>query len=288
MEYLLHLGILFAIYGILAVSLNLVVGYTGLLSVAHAAFYGVGAYSAAILLTMFGVSFFLATFAGILLAMLIGFLAGVVLSRFKDDYYALASLGFGGVVFSVFLNWDAVTKGSLGISGIPRPSLFGFDFSSNVSFFLLALLFLLAVYGIAHFISTSSFGRVLKGIREDEQAVQVFGYRTVWYKLVVFVIAGGMAAVAGSLYASYITFIDPLSFTLLESVFILVILIFGGLANNKGVLLGALILVLLPELLRFVGFPVAVAAQMRQVFYGLTLIGLMLWRPHGVWGDYVL
>ena len=288
MEYLLHLLILFSIYGILGVSLNLVVGYTGLLSVAHAAFYGIGAYATAVLLTSLNVNFFLASLAGVLLAMMVGFLMGIVFSKFKGDYYALATLGFCGVVFSIFLNWDAVTNGSLGISGIVRPSLFGFSFSSNFSFFVLALVFLGIVYGISYGITTSSFGRVLRAVREDEQAVQVFGYRTSYFKLIIFIISAGMAALAGSLYASYITFIDPLSFTIIESVFILVIIIVGGLSDSKGALLGALILVLLLETLRFVGFPVAVAAQMRQVFYGLVLVGLMLWRPRGILGRYVL
>lgn len=288
MEYLLHVLILFSIYGILAVSLNLVVGYTGLLSIAHAAFYGIGAYVVAGLLTSFTMNFFLAALVGVLVAMSVGFLVGIVFSKFKGDYYALATLGFCGIVFSIFLNWDAVTNGSLGISGVLRPSLFGFTFSSHFSFFILALIFLAVVYGISHSITASSFGRVLRAIREDEQVVQVFGYRTNHFKLIIFVISAGMAALAGSLYASYITFIDPLSFTIMESIFILVIIIFGGLSDTRGALLGALLLVLLLETLRFVGFPVAAAAQMRQVFYGLVLIGLMLWRPRGILGNYIL
>ena len=123
-------------------------------------------------------------------------------------------------------------------------------------------------------------------IREDEEAIQVFGYNTLYFKLAVFMIGAGMAAIAGSFFASYITFIDPSGFTLMESVFILVIIILGGLANLRGSVLGALFLILLPEILRFVGFPSSVAAQMRQLVYGLILILLMLYRPQGLLGEY--
>ena len=149
-------------------------------------------------------------------------------------------------------------------------------------------MFLALVYLASRFIVNSSFGRVLKAIREDEKAIQVFGYNTLYFKLTIFVLSAGMAAVAGSLFASYITFIDPSSFALMESVFILAIIILGGLANNKGAILGALFMILLPEILRFVGFPANIAAQTRQAVYGLILIGLMLYRPQGLIGEYKL
>ena len=288
MEYLIHIGIIFAIYAILGVSLNLVVGYTGLLSMTHAVFYGLGAYATAILLTQFGVNFFLSVILGMILAGVVALGIGVVLSRFKGDYYALASFGFNIIVFSIFLNWQSVTRGPLGIPGIDKPSLFGFEFSSNILFLILALVFLLLIYLISQFIVRSSFGRVLKAIREDEQAIQVFGYQTIYYKLTIFVIGACMAAVAGSLFASYISFVDPSSFVLMESIFILAIIILGGLANLKGAMLGALFLILLPEILRFVGFPSDIAAQMRQVTYGLILVLLMLYRPQGLMGEYKL
>jgi len=288
MEYLIHIGILFAFYAILGVSLNLVVGYTGLLSMTHAVFYGLGAYTTAILLTQFGVNFFLSVILGIIIAGVVGLFIGIVLSRFKGDIYALASFGFNIIVFSIFLNWQSLTNGPLGIAGIKKPSLLGFEFSSNFSFLILSLVVLLLIYLLSQFIVKSSFGRVLKAIREDEQAVQVFGYQTIYYKLTIFVIGACMAAVAGSLFASYISFVDPSSFVLMESIFVLAIIILGGLANLRGALLGALFLILLPEILRFVGFPSDIAAQMRQVIYGLILIFLMLYRPQGLMGEYKL
>lgn len=288
MEYLIHLAILFTIYAILGMSLNLVVGYTGLLSLTHAAFYGIGAYTTAILLTKTGAGFFSSMILGIIIAVTVSFLIGLVLSRFKGDYYALGTFGFNTIVFAIFLNWQNLTRGPLGIPGIPRPKLFGINFSNNFNFLILALVFLGLIYFASRFIANSSFGRVLKAIREDETAIAVFGYNTLYFKLTIFVISAAMAAVAGSLFASYITFIDPSSFGLMESVFILAIIILGGLANLRGSILGALFLILLPEVLRFVGFPSDIAAQMRQVVYGIILILLMLYRPQGLMGEYKL
>jgi len=288
MEYLIHLAILFAIYAILGVSLNLVVGYTGLLSVTHAAFFGIGAYTTAIFLTKSGVGFFSSLILGIAITVAVSFLIGVVLSKFKGDYYALGTFGFNAIIFAVFLNWQNLTRGSLGIPGISRPELFGINFANNFNFMVLTLIFLVLMYFTSYFVINSSFGRVLKAIREDETAIAVFGYNTLYFKLVIFVISAAMASVAGSLFASYISFIDPSSFQLTESMFILAIIILGGLANLRGSILGALFLILLPEVLRFIGFPSDIEAQMRQVVYGIILILLMLYRPQGLIGEYKL
>ncbi len=288
MDYLIHILILISIYGILGLSLNLIVGYAGLLSITQAAFYGIGAYVTAILLTTTGMNFFVSIILGMIITGVLSLLIGYVLSKFKDDYYALGSFGFNVIIYSIFLNWQDLTRGPLGIPGIGRPSLFGFTFSDNLSFLLLAIVLGLIIYGVCVYVTKSSFGRVLKAIREDEQAIKVFGYHTLWYKLAIFVIGAMMASVAGALFASYITFIDPSTFTLNESIFLLAIVILGGLANNRGAVLGAVILILLPEVLRFVGFPSDIAAQMRQVVYGLILILLMLYRPQGMIGEYRL
>ena len=286
MEYILHLAVLFAIYATLGLSLNLVVGYTGLLSATHASFYGIGAYATALLLTATGVGFLLSVALGAAVSSVVALAVGSVLSKFKGDYYALGSLGFCVITFSVFLNWHDLTRGPLGISGVPNPEIFGVAVSSVPAFFLLSLLILTAVYIACRAITGSSFGRTLKAIREDEGAIQMFGYAALPYKLTVFVLSAAMAAVAGSLFAAYITYVDPSTFTVLESVFLLAIVILGGLANLRGSLLGALALILLPELLRFVGFPAEIAGQMRETVYGIILILLMLYRPQGLIGEY--
>ena len=287
-EYIIHLLILISIYAILALSLNLIFGYAGLMSLAHAAFFGIGAYTVAILETTMRMNFFPALGIGVITTMLAAGLIGWVLSKFRDDYYTLGSLGFTFIVYAIMLNWQTLTGGPLGIPGIARPAVFGIDFSLNVNFLLLSAVCLLLVYFICNYIVKSSFGRALKAIREDEQALSVFGYKVRNFKLAAFVISAGLAAIAGALFASYITYIDPSTFNSVEAVFLWSIIILGGLANLRGSMLGALFLILLPELLRFVGFPNDVAAQMRQVIYGLLLILLMLYRPQGLMGEYKL
>lgn len=258
----------------------------------HAAFFGLGAYATAISMTVYDINFFVSILIGIFITGIVALVFGLILSRFKGDIYALASFGLNIIVFSLFLNWQELTRGPLGIPGISRPeiSLFGFDFifKSNLHFLILVAVFAFLIYLISEYTVKSSFGRVLQAIREKEETIQVFGYKTQFFKLTIFVISACMAAVAGSFFASYITFIDPSTFSLNESIFILAIVILGGLADNKGAFVGTVFLILLPEILRFVGFPTDVAAQMRQVVYGLLLVWLMMYRPQGLLGKFKL
>lgn len=286
--YFTHLLIMVSLYAILALGLNLVVGYTGLLSVMHAAFYGVGAYAAALFMTQLGVTFFVAIVLSVLIAVVLSLGIGLVLSRFDGDYYALGSLGFGVILYSVFLSWKGLTRGALGIPHIPKPVLFGFEFSQITVFLVLVLVVLAGVYLFSRFVVRSSFGRVLMAIREDERAIQAFGYNTLYFKLAVSVLAAAIAAVAGSLFASYITYINPSSFTAMESVYLLSVIILGGLASLRGSVFGALSLVLLFEGLRYVGLSGEMAAHTREVLYGVILIVLMLYRPQGLVGKYKL
>lgn len=288
MEYLIHILIMVGIYAIIAVALNLVVGYTGLLSLAHSAFYGVSAYTIAILLTRFEFNFFVALLLAMIFSGLAAFLIGLVLSRFRGDYYALASLGFAYIVYGLFLNLDSITRGPMGIPGVPRPTLFGFSFGDNLAFLVLVIVLGALAYLISWTISQSSFGRVLKAIREREETIAVFGYRTHTYKLTVFVVSAVLVAIGGALFASYIQFVDPSTFTINESILLLAMIILGGLGTVRGSFLGAACLVILPEAMRFLGFPDDVAAQMRQVVYGLILIVLMFVRPQGLVGEYKL
>ena len=209
MDYLIHIAIYILIFSIAGMSLNLIVGYTGLFSIIHASFYGIGAYTTALFLTRLGSDFFFSVICGALLTLIVNLLVGIVLSRFSDDYYAIASLGFSMIIFAILLNWQALTRGGQGVFGIPRPDIFGYRFISGSSFLLLSLGFFLVVFFINRFIVRSSFGRVLKAIREDEKGIGVFGYNTSRYKLAIFVMGSMMAATAGSLYASYIGYIDP-------------------------------------------------------------------------------
>ena len=292
----------FAIWAILAVSLNLVVGFTGLLSVGHIGFFGLGAYTMAILtsdpayeqlrteaIPTFGWPFFAALPVCIVLAGLAALLVGVVFNRFRDDIFVLVSFGFAIIAFNVFLNLRSVTRGAFGIHEIARPQIGNWVFDGEVEFLLLGLAFLALVMLISWFITTSSFGRVLTAIREDEQAIEVFGYRATHFKLAVWVISAMMTSLAGGLFASWTSFIDPNSFILLESVLLVSIVILGGLATIWGSLLGAMAFVLLEEGMRFIQFvPNEYTGQARQVILGILLVLLMLFRPQGLVGRYRL
>ena len=300
--FAITIGTVFGIWAILAVSLNLVVGYTGLLSVGHIGFFGIGAYSVAILtsdaayeqlrteaIPTFGLPFFAALPIGVLLAGLAAIAVGVVFNRFRDDIFVLVSFGFAIIAFNVFLNWRTLTRGAFGIHEIARPAIGDWEFTGEVEFLALVGFFLLLVVLVCWFIVTTSFGRVLTAIREDEQATEVFGYQVTHYKLAVWVVSAMMAALAGGLFASWTTFIDPNSFILLESMLLVSIVIMGGLATIWGSLLGALAFVLLEEGMRFLPFlPTEYVGQARQVVLGVLLVVLMLFRPQGLVGRYRL
>lgn len=286
MEYLLHILVICGIYIILTLSLNLIVGYTGLAALGHAAFFCVGAYFSSLLALKFGVSPWIGLVVGAITASVIGIIIGFPSIRLKGDYLALATFGVGVIVYSVAKNWVSVTRGPMGLPGIPVFSIFGLELSEIWLYLLLVAVFVAVTIFIVQRIVNSPFGRILRSIREDEIAAEILGKNTVKYKLFVFVIGAFFAGIAGSLYAHYITFIDPSSFTVMESITILLMVIFGGMGRMSGSIVGTIILVVLPELLRFLGMPSSIAAPMRQMIYGLILVVLMLKRPQGIMGAY--
>lgn len=286
MNYVLHILIMICIYIILSLSLNLVVGYTGLLSLCHAAFYGIGAYTTTLLMIKTGINFFPAIIAGIVVAVIISQIVSVPSLRLKGDYFVLAGLGFQIIIFSLLYNWIGLTRGPYGIPGIPRPNLFGFEIDSIPTFFVLVLIITLLVSFLMRTLYNSPFGLVLKSIREDEMVALSLGRNTFFLKTMAFAIGAGIAAIAGSLYATYVTYIDPTSFTIDESIFIIAIVLVGGPGNLKGPIIGTVFMIVLPELLRFLGIPDTVAPNVRQMIYGAFLIILMRKRPQGIAGEY--
>jgi len=288
MDYLLHILILIAIYSILVVSLDLIAGYTGLLSIAHVAFYGIGAYATALLSLHFQTNFLINMIFGAVAAGSLGVIVAFPSLRIHDDYFVIATFGFQMIVYSVLNNWVDFTRGPLGIPGIPMASLFGFAFDNHWKFLILPALFAALTYGFVNKLVDSPYGRVLKAIREDEIFAQSLGKNVNSYKIQVFVIGGALASVAGNLYAHYVTFIDPTSFTILESILVISMVIIGGAGSLKGPVVGAAVLVVLPEALRFVGLPSSVAANLRQIFYGSLLVLMMLYRPQGLMGEFNL
>ncbi len=286
MNYFLHLFIMICLYIILSLSLNLVVGYTGLLSLCHAGFYGIGAYTTTLLMVKLGINFVPATIAGIIFAILISFIVSIPSLRLKGDYFVLSGLGFQIIIFSILYNWVDLTRGPYGIPGIPRPYVFGLRLDSIPLFCILAIIFCGIVVLISRLLYSSPYGRVLKGIREDEIVMLSLGRDTTKFKISAFAIAAGLAAISGSLYAVYVTYIDPTSFTLDESIFILSIILVGGSGNLKGPIIGSVFMIIFPEILRFLGIPNTIAPNIRQMIYGGVLVLLMLKRPQGIAGEY--
>jgi branched-chain amino acid transport system permease protein len=286
MNYLIHILFTICLYTILAQTLNLVVGYGGMLSLCHAVFYGIGAYVSTLLTIKFHVPFLGGLLAAMIFSAASAWLIALPSLRFKGDFFVLVTLGFQMIVFAIFYNWESVTRGPYGISGIPRPSLFGLQVSSPVGFLLLAAIIALIACGVLWRIKKSPFGRTLQAIRDDELAAASLGKNVVAYKRAAFVLGGAIAAVPGALFAGYTTYIDPTSFALEESIFILCILIIGGAGGLFGPIVGAVVLVSLPEMFRFLHMPDHAAANLRQVLYGLIIVLLMRFRPQGIFGKY--
>lgn len=286
MEYVLHILIMCGIYAILSISLNLLVGYTGLPALGHAAFSCVGAYTSSLLALEFGVSPWLGLVIGALFAGIAGILVAIPSLRLRGDYMALTTFGLALIVYGIAKNWLGLTRGPMGLPGIPGFSLMGWKLSANWSYLILVAVIVVITAWVIGRIVNSPFGRVLKGIREDEIATATMGKNVDRFKLIVFAVGAAFAGIAGALYAHYVTFIDPSSFTLMESIVILLMVVFGGMGSIAGSLVGAIALVLLPELLRFVGFPSSVEAPLRQVIYGLILVVLMIYRPRGMLGRF--
>lgn len=275
MEYILHITILILFYVKLSQSLTLTAGYSGLISLAHAGFYGIGAYTSAILSVNFGLPILMTLPLAMILSGLLAAFVSFIALRTVDDYFIIITLGIQVVAFSIMNNWMALTNGPLGIPGIPPVSMFGFEFTGKISFLILTLFLTTIIFYILHNLTRSPFGRILIALSEDEIFTQSLGKKVYQSKVISFTVGAMFAAIPGVLYAHYISYIDPTSFTVDESIFILSIVIIGGLRSLWGSAIAAAVLVILPEALRFVGMPSNIAANMRQIIYGLALVIMM-------------
>lgn len=286
MGYILHIVIMLNIYIMLVLSANLPIGMARLLTMCQAAFYGIGAYISAFFLMQFNMPFVVIAIAVMILTGAFSWLVSFASVKLKNDYFILATLGFQMIVYTVLYNWTDVTRGPYGIPGIPGIKILGiWELSGVWSYAVMTLITMLIVVWVFRLIKNSPYGRLLKAMRSDEQSVQALGRNTVAARSWAFFLSAAISGLAGLFYASYVSYIDPTSFTLDESIFIISALFIGGTGNIKGPVVGALFVVLLPELLRFVGMPDAIAANMRQIIYGLSLILVMYFRPQGLVGE---
>lgn len=297
MDYFFHIVIVVAIFVILAISLNIISGYTGLFSLAHGAFYGLGSYATALLLLNLGVNFFVALIGAIVITVGISALVAIMGLRTKRDYLVLVTLGIQMITVALLVNLRGLTRGYQGLIDIPRPEFFGVTLISPAQYLPLVIVLSCLSFYLVWRITKSPFGRVLKAIREDEDVALSFGKDVYRFKIQAFMVAGGIAAVAGALFAAYSTYINPAYFGIEISILVFAVVAIGGMSNLWGSVVGAILLVGVPEALIFgVGeikignvevIGVELVGALRTAIYGALLIAFMRLRPQGIIPEYM-
>ena len=266
------------IYVVLGLGLNIVVGLAGLLDLGYVAFYAVGAYSYALLNYHFGLGFWVALPIGAMLGATFGILLGFPVLRLRGDYLAIVTLGFGEIIRLILENWNEFSFGPSGIANIPRPGFFGVDMSLETAtvyiYFLMIAMTLFTIF-VVNRLQNSRIGRAWIALREDEIACQAMGIDKTRTKLTAFALGATWAGMVGVIFAAKTTFINPASFTFLESAIILSIVVLGGMGSIIGVIIGAFVLILLPEYLR-------AFADYRMLMFGAIMVIMMVFRPQGI------
>jgi len=274
-EYVVHLAILVCMYSILAQGLNLTFGLGRLFNLAHVASFAIGAYTTALLSVETGAGFFKCVAASALTSGLFAVLLGGISLRLTQDYFAIGTLAFSSVVSSLLINWKSVTRGVLGIPGIPRPELFGFDFYNNSNFLVLIFVVALVVQLFFYLLHRGPFGRALKGQAEYDEALLATGCDTGLVRNMSFLFSSATSGLAGSFFAYYLNYIDPSSFSLSEMIFVLTIVVVGRPGSLWGVTLATVFLVLLPEPLRFIEINSAYLGPARQLLQAVILFAVV-------------
>jgi branched-chain amino acid transport system permease protein len=280
--YTVHLFTRTLIYAILAMALNLITGYTGLLSLGHAGFAGIGGYTAAVLMVDAGFSFWAALPLSIIAGCLAGFLIGIPSLRVRGHSFIIVTLAFGMILYTIMNTWDSVTRGAEGFPGIPRPdaiTLFDWviDFGTLNGFYGLVLATAILVFAFQRLLVFSNFGRILMAIRQDETLAAFKGVNTAQYKLASFIISAGIASLGGVFTVSFLQVGSPLSFDFLESINYVLMAIIGGAGFLAGPILGAFVFIAIPEYLR-------VADEYRLVFFGFILLIVTQFERKGLSG----
>lgn len=280
--YVLHVIALSCLYAIPAIGLNVMLGYTGLVSLGHMAFAGIGAYTAAVLMVDAKLSFWLALPIATLAAGAAGFAVGSICLRFRTHYFMIVTLAFGLLLHQVMNNWDEVTRGAAGFPGIPRPAPLAIgdwshSFGPLAGFYRLALTGLLVAFAVQWAIVRSDFGRVLVAIRQDEKLAGFKGANTMLYKTTVFAVGSATAGFGGVFFVSFLRAASPDAFSLAESINMVLIVIIGGAGYLAGPLIGALVYIAVPEYLR-------AANELRLVLFGVLLVLITLFAPQGLAG----
>lgn len=274
----MRLFIMIALYAMLGMGLNILTGYSGLVSLGHAGFYGIGAYVCALLQVRLGVNFWLALLVAGCFTALIGFLLGLPSLRLSGTYLSIVTLGFCEIVQMILKQWESVTNGNYGVRNIPRPEVFGIELNLANGGYLVLILILVLLTGLASLaIKKSNTGRAFTAIRDDELAAGMMGIKTSRYKIMAFVISAFITGIAGGFYSQLNGYIEPTNFVFNISILILSVVIVGGLGTVRGMVFGAALLQLFPEVFRFLN-------EWRFVIYGVLLVLMMRFRPQGALG----
>ena len=287
-RYFQHIMVISCIFIILASSWNLLAGYAGLLNLGHAAFFGIGAYSSALLAINMGLSPWLGLFAGGLVAAFFGGLLGIPSFRLSGPYLAITTIGFSEIMRMVCMNWVDLTRGSLGLSGIPPLTpinlggVFKIEFVAEQNAYYVLMVFVILILYLVRKLIKSEFGLTLESMREEEGGAESIGINTSQYKLAIFMISAFLAGFAGALYAHYVRLISPEMLGLGETFTILTMVMVGGLGTFTGPIIGAVLLTVLSEALRFL--EEAINVDIRLVIYGGLLMATIMFMRKGVVG----
>lgn len=280
--YIIRILTMIFLYSILALSLNLLTGYTGLVSIGHSAFAAIGGYTSSLLSLYLGLPWIITAICGMIVAGVAGLLVAAPTSRLKGSYLTIATLGFGEIVKMIALNWQSVTGGPLGVNRIERPVFFGITLSNfNGGFFYLIVFLTFLVTLVIYRIINSKMGRAFMAIRDDSLVATLMGVNVSLYKMKCFIISASIAGLAGAFYVHFIRFLDPNTFNFDVSIIIISIVILGGSGSIPGMFLGSILLISFPEILRF-------ASEYRFIIYGLILVLMMRFRPSGLLGGHNL
>ncbi len=280
-QYWLRVTVTIGIYAVLALGLNVIVGFTGVLDLGFIAFYGIGAYTAALLMLKCGWSFWAALPVATAAGALLGVLRGLPTLRLSGDYLAIVTLGFGEIVRLTFNNWVGLTNGPMGLRGIEPPTIGSFSFGFDAArggymryYFLVLVLLALAVY-VAYRLRRSRPGRALLAIRDNETAAAAMGVHLSRYKTLAYALGAAFGGAAGALFVSFNLFVSPNSFVFFESAIVLCMVVVGGMGSIPGAIIGAVILASFPELLRFL-------AGFRYLIFGALMVAVAVFRPRGL------
>ncbi len=276
-KYILHIIIFCFIYSCLTLSLNLIIGWSGQFSLGHVTFFGIGAYITSLLMMRLSMNFWLAALISAVGVGIFGAFLALPTLKLRGDYLAVMTLGFGEVFRLFTTNAISITRGPMGLPGIPSPKIGSFTINNKTEYYFFALILLVAIVIFMKRLTTSGFGMAMLTIKEDSVAASAIGIYPVKYKLWAFIIGAVIAGIMGSFYAVYMAFVSPSSFTYSESISMVSMVVLGGMGSIPGSIIGACILTILPEALRSF-------SQYRMVLYGAAMVLMMIFRPNGIWG----